>query len=137
VPGDRTIDGRDLAPILRDADARSPHDALLYYWMDQLEAVRVGRWKVHYAKHGAERTELYDLEADPAETTDVAADHPEVLAELARHAEAARASLGDRLQDRTGADVRPIGRTSHPVPLTTYDPDHPYYLAEYDLPDRG
>ena len=137
VPGDRTIDGRDLAPILRDADARSPHDALLYYWMDQLEAVRAGRWKVHYAKHGAERTELYDLEADPAETTDVAADHPEVLAELARHAEAARASLGDQLQDRTGADVRPIGRTSHPVPLTTYDPDHPYYLAEYDLPDRG
>ena len=38
---------------------------------------------------------------------------------------------------RTGADVRPAGRVAHPAPLTTYDPDHPYYLAEYDLADRG
>ena len=137
IPADRTIDGRDISPILRDDAATSPHVAIFHYWMDQLEAVRAGRWKVHYAKHGVERTELYDLDADPGETTDVAADHPEVLAELAVHAEAARASLGDRLQGRTGADVRPIGRIPDPVPLTTYDPDHPYYLAEYDLPDRG
>lgn len=137
VPADRTIDGRDITPLLLDDDARSPHERLLSYWMDQLEAVRVGRWKVHYAKHGSLRTELYDLEADPGETTDVAAEHPEVLAELAVHAEAARTSLGDGLQGRAGADVRPIGRVDRPVPLTAYDPDHPYYLAEYDLTDRG
>ena len=100
VPTDRTIDGRDIAPLLLDEEARSPHECLLSYWMDQLEAVRVGRWKVHYAKHGTVRTELYDLEADPGETTDVAADHPDVLAALAVHAEAARASLGDGLQGR-------------------------------------
>lgn len=137
VPDDRTIDGRDITPLLEDDAAATPHDAVFYYWMDQLEAVRAGRWKVHYAKHGVERTELYDLDADPAETTDVAATHPEVLVELAVHAEAARAALGDGLQGRTGAEVRPIGRVHDPVPLTTFDPDHPYYLAEYDLPDRG
>ena len=58
-------------------------------------------------------------------------------AQLAVHAEAARASLGDGLQGRVGSDVRPIGRVDRPVPLTAYDPDHPYYLAEYDLTDRG
>jgi arylsulfatase A-like enzyme len=137
IPRDRTIDGRDITPLLLADDARSPHDAIFYYWMDQLEAVRAGRWKVHYAKHGVERTELYDLAADPAETTDVAAAHPEVLADLAVHAEAARTSLGDALQGRVGQDVRPIGRIAHPVPLTVYDSEHPYYLAEYDLTDRG
>ena len=26
---------------------------------------------------------------------------------------------------------------ANPVALTSYDPDHPYVVAEYDLPDRG
>ena len=137
IPEDRTIDGRDNTPLLLDADATSPHDALLYYWMDQLEAVRAGRWKVHYAKHGVVKTELYDLEADPSETTDLALDRPDVVEAPDVHAEAARTSLRDGLQGRTGSDVRPIGRVADPVTLTTYDPDHPYYLAEYDLTDRG
>jgi hypothetical protein len=55
---------------------------------------------------------------------------------LARAAEARR-SLGDRRLEQAGADRRPIGRVEHPSPLTTYDPTHPYYAAEYDLPDRG
>lgn len=137
VPDDRTIDGRDLSPLLADPTAASPHEAFLYYWMDDLEAVRVGRWKLHVAKHGTGLTKLYDLEADPGETTDVVADHPDVVAALEVHVEAARASLGDARTGRVGADVRPIGRVDHPVTLTTFDPDHPYYLAEYDLPDRG
>jgi arylsulfatase A len=49
----------------------------------------------------------------------------------------ARRWLGDARLGVTGADVRPIGRVDHPSPLTTYDPSHPYYAAEYDLPDRG
>ena len=36
--------------------------------MNDLEAVRAGRWKLHVAKHGTPVTELYDLDADPAET---------------------------------------------------------------------
>lgn len=137
LPADRTIDGRDIAPLLLADDAKSPHDAFFYYWMNDLEAVRVGRWKLHYAKHGIVNTELYDLAADPGETTDLAAANPEVIAGIDVHAERARASLGDALQGRPGNDVRPIGRVEHAVTLTTYEPDHPYYLAEYDLTDRG
>lgn len=137
LPTDRTIDGRNIAPVLLTDDAPSPHDAFFYYWMNDLEAVRAGPWKLHYAKHGALRTELYDLDADPGETTDLAAANPEVIASIEVHAERVRTSLGDALQGRPGNDVRPIGRVEHPVTLTTYDPDHPYYLAEYDLTDRG
>ncbi|WP_426573508.1 sulfatase family protein [Aquihabitans sp. McL0605] len=136
VPADRTIDGRDLSAVLLDGGP-SPHEVFLYYWMDDLEAVRVGRWKLHLAKHGTERVELYDLDADPGERDDVLAAHPDVVAELMVHVEQARSSLGDALTGEPGSDRRPIGRAPHPVPLTTYDPDHPYYLAEYDLSDRG
>jgi len=137
VPGDRTIDGRDISAVLFDPEAPAPEDPFLYYWMNDLEAVRVGRWKLHLAKHGRAVDALYDLQVDPSESADRFATEPEVVAALEAVAEEARASLGDARTDRVGADVRPIGRVADPRPLTTYDPDHPYYLAEYDLADRG
>jgi arylsulfatase A len=137
VPEDRTIDGRDISPVWFDETATSPHEAFYYYWMDDLEAVRSGRWKLHFAKHGTPITELYDLIADPAETTDVRGAHPDVVARLEEHAEWARDSLGDARLHRPGKDRRPVGRVEAPATLTAFDPDHPYYMAEYDLADRG
>lgn len=137
LPSDRTIDGRDLGPLWLDDEATSPHEAFFYYWMDDLEAVRDGRWKLHFAKHGEPVSELYDLLDDPGETRDVIDDHPEVVARLESLAEGARSSLGDSLRGRIGSEVRPIGRVTNARPLTSFDPDHPYCVAEYDLADRG
>lgn len=137
VPDDRTIDGRDISAVWFDRYALSPHEAFYYYWMNDLEAVRVGPWKLHFAKRGKEVNELYNLSTDIGETIDVSADHPVVVDQLKTIAEAARRSLGDARTDRIGDDVRPIGRVTSAAPLTTYDPDHPYYIAEYDLSDRG
>jgi arylsulfatase A len=143
VPTDRTIDGKDLDPLLQGSTEDSPHAAFFYFQGNALEAVRVGKWKLHVAKTNwkEERrpsiTELYDLETDIGETNDVAADNPEVVAELLGHVELARADLGDELTGATGTGVRPKGEVADPVPLTVYDPDHPYFMAEYDLGDRG
>lgn len=137
LPGDRTIDGRDVSSLLLGTAEPPPDDPFLFYWMNDLEAVRVGRWKLHVAKHGRPVTKLYDLVADPSESVDRHADEPEVVAALEVVVERARASLGDARTGRTGTDVRPIGRVDDPRPLTTYDPDHPYCVAEYDLADRG
>src|SRR5690606_25608999 len=109
VPTDRTIDGRDVSALWLDRSA-PPAVPLFYYWMNDLEAVRVGRWKLHLAKYGTPVAELYDLEADVGETVDRYADEPEVVARLEAVAEQARASLGDARTGRVGADVRPIGR---------------------------
>ncbi|UVE93799.1 sulfatase-like hydrolase/transferase [Dietzia sp. B32] len=49
-------------------------------------AYRSGDWKLMFVPEpmgGTGRWALYDLSADPGETTDVAADHPEIAAELA------------------------------------------------------
>jgi arylsulfatase A-like enzyme len=134
---DRPIDGRDITALLRDPAAASPHEAFYFYAAHRLEAVRSGRWKLHLAKGRKPMRELYDLVADVGETTDVAADHPSVVSALEAHAEAARRDLGDSLTGAPGSGRRPVGQVDDPVTLTTFDPDHPYYLAEYDLPDRG
>ena len=136
VPTDRVIDGRDIQDLWY-GDAASPHDAFLYYWMNHLEAVRSGRWKLHFSKRGREHRALFDLDADIGETTDLYGAHPAVVERLEVIAERARTALGDERLGRTGADVRPIGRVEDPAPLTTHDPDHPYVVAEYDVPDRG
>ncbi len=143
VPSDRTIDGRDISSILRGENNTSPHEAFFYYSGSDLEAVRAGRWKLHVYKSPNRRggtgpiQELYDLEVDIAETTNVAESHPDVVAELLRHIDRARDDLGDGASGVEGKGCRPVGRVSDPVPLTTFDPDHPYYMAEYDLADRG
>ncbi len=137
LPSDRTIDGHDITAVLLDESATSPDDAFFYYHMNDLEAVRVGPWKLHFAKHRTPLRALYDLDADIGETTSVYDEHPEAVAELESHAELARRSLGDARTDRRGCDIRPVGRVDVAVELTAYDPDHPYYVAEYDLTDRG
>ncbi|BAN00912.1 sulfatase family protein [Ilumatobacter coccineus] len=140
VPTDRIIDGRDIQSIWF-GDAPSPHEVFYYYWMNDLEAVRSGRWKLHFSKHGAEQRELYDLDSDIGETTnvlaDVLADRPDVVERLDRLAEVARSTLGDERLGRSGSEVRPVGEVDDPAPLTRYDPDHPYIVAEYDITARG
>lgn len=136
VPTDRIIDGRDIQQLWH-GDGDSPHQAFFYYWMNDLEAVRSGRWKLHFSKKGTESRALFDLDKDIGETTDVIAEHPGVVAQLEDLAERARVSLGDARLGRKGAEIRKVGEVDDPSPLTSYDPDHPYVVAEYDLPDRG
>jgi arylsulfatase A-like enzyme len=137
-PGDRVIDGRDISPLLRgEPGARSPHDAFFYYLKDDLEAVRSGPWKLHLSRNGAPVRELYHLGDDIGEQRNIAADHPEVVRMLEAKASAMRDDLGDAATGAPGWNCRPPGRVENPEPLTRYDPEHPYMMAAYDLPDRG
>lgn len=137
VPSDRTIDGRDIQDIWADGTATSPHESFFYYWMNDLEAVRCGRWKLHFSKKGEPINELYDLDNDIGETSNVLDDEPDVVTHLTQLADGARQSLGDARLEIIGDDIREIGRVDDPKPLTQYDPGHPYYVAEYDIGDRG
>ena len=53
--------------------------------------------------------ELYHLYEDISESGDLAAKHPEKVAELLEYAEAARAELGDALTKRKGTGNREPG----------------------------
>lgn len=46
----KPIDGLDVWPILSgQPDARTPHESLLFYSGDELQAIRSGDWKLHFA----------------------------------------------------------------------------------------
>ena len=50
-----------------------------FYKNGRVEAVRRGQWKLRPAKN---KPELYDLDADISESKNLAADNPEIVAEL-------------------------------------------------------
>ncbi|MEM8866522.1 MAG: sulfatase [Planctomycetota bacterium] len=134
VRADRKIDGKDITPLLTgEAGAESPHDFFYGYYCGELRFVRDRRWKLHLphqyrtlagrpggrngkaASYGEATIgqALFDLKADPGETTDLAAEHPEVVTRLLAIAEQARSELGDTLTGRQGSEVRPVGRVDN------------------------
>jgi uncharacterized sulfatase len=46
-PAGRTIDGRDIFPLMTSSEARSPHDAVFGMSGADLSIVRSGKWKLH------------------------------------------------------------------------------------------
>jgi arylsulfatase A-like enzyme len=123
------IDGLDVRPLLfGEPDAQSPHEALFFYYANgELQSMRSGKWKLmfphvtrtmngqapgHGGVPGKYRPldvglELYDLDSDVGETRDLASEHPEIVAKLQQSADAMRARLGDRLNGREPAELRP------------------------------
>ncbi|MBI3910966.1 MAG: sulfatase [Armatimonadetes bacterium] len=86
-PRDRIVDGRDITPLLTGTGAMPRADAFhpfFYHRAEQLEAVRVGNWKLHVGRdlRPLEQPELYDLAADPEEQHDLAAAYPEEVQAL-------------------------------------------------------
>jgi arylsulfatase A-like enzyme len=102
LPTDRVIDGIDLRARLTGSGS-SPGRVLFYYWDDELRAVRKGAYKAHFITSGAygegePRREhspplLFNLAEDPGERHDVAAMHPDIVADLVREVEAHRRRL--------------------------------------------
>ena len=120
LPTDRAIDGHDIRGLMfRQGDTSSPYDRFLYRRARRLEAIRSGKWKLHLAlsadTSGYTAKALYDLDADLAESTNVASSHPEVVQRLLSLAVAARDDLGD--DDSAGPGQRPAGWVEDPVML--------------------
>jgi arylsulfatase len=82
------VEGRSLIPLLKDPESE---------WRDRFLFTHIGRWpkgedpdkyKFHKCAVRSERfrfidnTELYDMEKDPGQTTDVSEQHPEVVARM-------------------------------------------------------
>lgn len=115
LPNDRTIDGRSLSAVLEGSGARET-TPLFYFRLRlpigdqraQVGAVRDGRWKLKLPQRGypelfeplamtelfAHGLLLFDLETDRAEQHDVAAEHPDVVARLAKEIQDFEASQG-------------------------------------------
>lgn len=128
----KRIDGVDASDVLLGSvNGPSPHESLLFYWGNELHAIRNGRWKLHFphtyrtldgepGKDGQpgpyrqEKTELalYDLVEDIGESKNVANEHGDVVRMLTSLADEARKDLGDQLTKQIGKGVREPGRVA-------------------------
>jgi arylsulfatase len=80
------IDGISFLPTLMGESGQTKHDYL--YWefpaYQGQQAVRMGKWKAVRKNifQGNMTLELYDLENDPGETTDLAVQYPGIVARI-------------------------------------------------------
>ncbi|MCO6457354.1 MAG: sulfatase [Pirellulaceae bacterium] len=128
---DHAIDGRNIWPLLAGTEgATSPHEAYYFYWGRELQAVRMGQWKLHFPhayrtlagrpggtggkpaayQQGRIERSLFDLRQDPGETTDVKDRHPDIVRRIEQLADRMRDDLGDSARQQPGRGVRPAGR---------------------------
>ena len=127
---DHKIDGVSLFPLLKGEKNANPRNSFLFYYnKNDLEAVRMGKWKLvlphlYRSYTGVEPgkdgwpgpyskvkcgLELYDLENDEFETTNVIDENPDIVNEIMKLVEEARYDLGDDLVKTEGKNVREPG----------------------------
>jgi arylsulfatase A len=90
LPNDRIYDGYDISPVILGTGP-SPRDIVLYYRDTEVFAIRKGAYKAHFvtqSEYGQDKPLiqdpplLFNLNVDPSEKYNVAADHPGVIAEI-------------------------------------------------------
>lgn len=92
------LDGVNLWPLLSGEVDSIDHPVFLYFDSWYLQCARLGRWKLHMSRYntpaaaaepkGGRRNlrlvfpELYDVDTDPAESTDESTDNPEIVDQI-------------------------------------------------------
>ena len=115
------IDGKDISALLT-GDGKSPHEAYYFYYGNQLQAVRQGKWKLHFPHgyrtmagkpggtggiptnytHAKIGLSLFDLHSDIGESNDVKDKFPKITNRLK--------SLGEKFNKELQKSKRPAGR---------------------------
>ncbi len=126
----QTLDGKSIWPMITgDSEVQNPHDAYFFYYrQNELQAVLSGdgRWKLYFPhtyrtlngreggtggmpvkyEYNEMEMELYDLENDISETTNVIQQYPEIVDRLVHLADSCRQELGDKLTEIEGSGIR-------------------------------
>ena len=116
------IDGKSILSLMLDDQAKSPQEAYYFFNGNQLQAVRQGKWKLHFP-HGYRTmagmpagtggiptnysqakidTSLFDLEKDMGESVNLKSKFPKVVERLS--------SLGTKFLKDLKASKRPVGK---------------------------
>ena len=119
-PPQRSFHGRSLTPLVRGTDDGTWEQRILV--ADTQRIANPAKWRQSSVMRGPWRLvhglELYRLGQDPGQRRDVAADHPDLVAEL----RAGYEQWWELVSEQFDRDVpMVIGRDAEPVRLTTHD----------------
>ena len=117
-----TIDGQNVWPLFTEDGAVSPQEAYYLYYGNQLQAVRQGKWKLHFP-HGYRTMagkpggtggiptnysqakiglSLFDLRQDVGESKDLKEQYPKIVQRLSQ--------LGKVFDESLKRNKRPVGK---------------------------
>lgn len=124
VPAEPVIDGRDISPLLFGQSTQSPREAHYYFAGYNLQAVRQGPWKLAIAPQpetmgkgvagdAGKTPRLYDLDTDIGERTNLAGEHPDIVARL----QALAAKMDAEIGGASPTARRPAGEAVDPQTL--------------------
>ncbi|MBI3280357.1 MAG: sulfatase [Acidobacteria bacterium] len=134
LPG-KPLDGIDIWPMLSGAKPRIERDPVLYFDNIHLQCARWNDWKLHIARHNHAKyspppaggshslrmanPELYNLALDPAESYDVAAEHPDIVRRITGYIEARIRTFPPEIvkayEDAGKSAPRPAGTYTRPA----------------------
>ena len=136
LPKGRVYDGESLLSLLNGRGLqRSPEEPFYYYNCENLQAVRIGDWKVHLTRQQKQipfwdkaknftrlkQPVLYNLRDDRGESRDLAQANPEVIKQALRLAGAIRQELGEFME--RGKAQRPTGSIYPKAPVISHEKD--------------
>ena len=136
LPKERAYDGENLLPLFEGKPLKRPATQPFYYYnCENLQAIRRSPWKLHLPRNkeqlpfwdknkafaNLQNPVLYNLRIDEAETTDVAADNPDVVQGMMELAESVRENLGEFMQ--RGRFQRPTGSLFPDIPVISHEKD--------------
>ncbi len=128
LPEDYILDGRSLLPLLRDPEADWADRVVI---TDSQRVVDPVKWKQSSTMTERWRlingVELYDIDADPGQTTDLAEQYPEVKAELRAAYEAWWDDISPAFEKT--ARIHVGNPRENPSVLTAHD-----WIAEGNIP---
>lgn len=136
LPKERVYDGENLLPLFEGIPLkRQAAQPFYYYNCENLQAIRCDEWKLHLPRSqkqlpfwdqnkvfaNLQKPVLYNLATDEAETTNVAADNPDVVRQILELAGSVRQDLGEFMQ--RGSSQRPTGSLFPDIPVISHEKD--------------
>ena len=130
MPIDRVYDGISLTPLMDGTKfSRDEEEPFYYYNSENLQAVKKGKWKLHFPRTKAQapfwdkgkeffkisKPVLYNIEVDVSEQTNLAEQYPDVVAELSQLRSVMQSKLGEHMQ--RGSEQRATGTLFPAVPI--------------------
>ena len=136
LPSNRQFDGESLLSLINGGYLNRSADAPFYYYnCENLQAVRMGEWKLHLPREEKQipfwdrnkqvsqfgQPLLYNLQTDPGESQNVADSNPEVVSEILGLAQKTRRELGEFM--RPGSSQRSTGSIYPTAPVISHPKD--------------